>query len=33
MKILPLTSYSLKFEVSMNGTMWMTFMEGKATKK
>lgn len=27
------TSYALKFEVSMDGTNWMTFMEGKCTKK
>jgi Protein of unknown function (DUF1579) len=33
MKILSPTSYSLKFEVSLDGTAWMTFMEGKATKK
>jgi hypothetical protein len=33
MKILSPASYSLKFEISMDGTNWMTFMEGKATKK
>jgi hypothetical protein len=33
MKILSPTSYSMKFEVSTDGTTWMTFMEGKATKK
>ena len=33
MKILSPASYSLKFEVSMDGETWMTFMEGKATKK
>jgi len=33
MKVLSPTSYSFKFEVSMDGTNWMTFMEGKATKK
>ncbi len=27
------TSYSLKVETSVDGTTWMTFMEGKATKK
>jgi hypothetical protein len=32
-KILSPASYSLKFEISMDGTNWMTFMEGKATKK
>ena len=32
-KILSPTSYSLKFEVSLDGTNWMTFMDGKATKK
>lgn len=33
-KILSPTSHSLKFEVSMDGgKTWMTFMEGKATKK
>lgn len=33
MKVLSPTSYSLKFEVSLDGTSWMTFMEAKATKK
>lgn len=33
MKALSPTSYSMKFEVSMDGTTWSTFMEGKATKK
>ncbi len=33
MKVLTPASYSLKFEISMDGTNWMTFMEGKATKK
>ena len=33
MKVLSPTSYRLKFEVSMDGTTWMTFMEGKTTKK
>jgi hypothetical protein len=32
-KILSPTSFSIKFEASMDGTNWMTFMEGKATKK
>jgi hypothetical protein len=27
------TSYSLKFEISMDGKDWITFMDGKATKK
>ncbi len=33
MKILSTTSYTMKFEISIDGTTWMTFMEGKATKK
>jgi Protein of unknown function (DUF1579) len=33
MKILTPTSYTMKFEISMDGTNWMTFMEGKANKK
>jgi hypothetical protein len=32
-KVLTPTSHTLKFEISMDGTNWMTFMEGKATKK
>ena len=32
-KVLTPASYSLKFEVSMDGTNWMTFMDAKATKK
>lgn len=32
-KVLTPTSHSLKFETSTDGTNWMTFMEGKATKK
>jgi hypothetical protein len=32
-KALSPTSYSLKFEISMDGTNWTTFMDGKATKK
>jgi hypothetical protein len=33
MKVLSPASYSLKFEVSLDGTSWMTFMDAKATKK
>jgi hypothetical protein len=33
MKVLSPASYSVKFEISMDGKDWMTFMEGKATKK
>lgn len=33
MKTLSSASFSMKFEVSTDGTNWMTFMEGKATKK
>ena len=33
LKVLSPTSFTMKFEVSMDGTNWMTFMEGKATKK
>lgn len=33
MKILSPASYTLKLEVSMDGKNWMTFMDGKATKK
>jgi hypothetical protein len=32
-KVLSPTSFSYKFEISMDGTTWMTFMEAKATKK
>lgn len=32
-KILSPTSYSLRFDVSTDGTNWMTFMDAKATKK
>jgi hypothetical protein len=32
-KMLSPTSYTLKFELSMDGANWMTFMDGKATKK
>ena len=33
MKVLSPTSYSVKFEVSTDGTTWLPFFEGKATKK
>jgi hypothetical protein len=33
MEILSPSSYNLKFELSSDGATWMTFMEGKATKK
>jgi hypothetical protein len=33
LKVLSTTSYTMKFEISIDGTTWMTFMEGKATKK
>jgi len=33
MKVLSPSSYSVKVEVSMDGTTWMTVMEAKATKK
>jgi hypothetical protein len=33
MKVLSPASYSLRFEVSLDGTTWMTFMDAKATKK
>jgi hypothetical protein len=33
MKVLSPISYTLKFELSPNGRKWMTFMEGKATKR
>jgi len=32
-KTLSPTSYTFKFEVSLDGKNWMTFMDGKATKK
>lgn len=32
-KTLSPTSYTMKFEISTDGANWMTFMEGKATKK
>jgi len=33
MKVLSPTSYTMKYELSQDGTNWMTGMEGKATKK
>ena len=33
MKVLSPTSYNVKFEISMDGKEWMTFMDGKATRK
>lgn len=33
MKVLSPSSYTMKFEISIDGKNWMTFMEGKATKK
>jgi len=33
MKVLSPTSYTMKYELSPDGTNWMTAMEGKATKK
>ena len=33
MKVLSPTSYTMKFELSQDGSNWMTGMEGKATKK
>jgi Protein of unknown function (DUF1579) len=33
MKVLSPASYTMKFDISIDGTNWMTFMEGKATKK
>lgn len=33
MKTLTPTSYTMKLEISMDGTNWMTFMDTKATKK
>jgi len=33
MKVLSPTSYTAKLEISIDGTSWSTFMEGKATKK
>ena len=33
MKVTSPTSYTMKYELSQDGTNWMTAMEGKATKK
>lgn len=33
MKVLSPTSYTMKYEISQDGTNWVTAMEGKATKK
>ena len=33
MKVLSPTSYAMKYEMSPDGTKWITAMEGKATKK
>jgi hypothetical protein len=33
MKVLSPTAYTMKFELSQDGTKFMTAMEGKATKK
>lgn len=33
LKPISATSYTLKFETSVDGANWMTFMEGKVTKK
>lgn len=33
LKIVSPTSYNLKFEISIDGTTWIPFMEGKVTKK
>ena len=33
MKVVSPTTYNVKFEISMDGKDWMTFMDGKATKK
>ena len=33
MKFVSPTSYTFKYEISMDGTNWTPFMEGKATKK
>lgn len=33
MKVVSPTSYTMKYELSQDGTKWMTAMEGKATKK
>lgn len=33
MKVLSPTAYTMKYDISQDGTNWMTVMEGKATKK
>jgi len=33
MKVLSPTSYTMAYEISQDGTKWMTVMDGKATKK
>ncbi|HTW58809.1 MAG TPA: DUF1579 family protein [Terriglobales bacterium] len=33
MQVLSPTTYNLRFEISNDGTIWKTFMEGKAVKK
>ena len=33
MKVLSPTSYTIKFELSQNGTQWFPAVEGKAAKK
>jgi hypothetical protein len=33
MKVTSPTSYTMKYQLSQDGTKWMTAMEGKATKK
>jgi len=33
MQVVSPTAYNLKFEISSDGETWMTFMEGRATKK
>jgi hypothetical protein len=33
MRILSRTSYTLSFEVCMDGTTWLPFVQGKARKK
>ena len=33
MKVLSPTSYTMKYELSQDGSNWTTAMEGKATKK
>jgi hypothetical protein len=33
MKVLSPTSYTMKYERSLDGTNWMTAVEGTATKK